>query len=70
MFGIEHWVKQKVNNSSIDTLNITQRKKISFKKSIYRNLLYMTNAYIDPMVKLLKVERYFTSQVIIIFTKH
>ena len=70
MFGIEHWVKQKVNNSSIDTLNITQRKKISFKKSFYRNLLYLTNSYIDPLVKLLKVERYFTSQVIIIFTKH
>ena len=68
MFGIEHWVKQKVNKSLTDTSNIAQRKKISFKKSIYRNLLYLTNAYIDPLVKFLKVERYFTSQVIIIFT--
>jgi ubiquinone/menaquinone biosynthesis C-methylase UbiE len=70
MFGIEHWVKQKVNKSLTDTSNIAQRKKISFKKSNYRNLLYLTNAYIDPLVKFLKVERYFTSQVIIIFTKH
>ena len=70
MFGIKHWVKPKINNSSIDTLNIAKRKKISFKKSFYRNLLYLTNSYIDPLVKLLKVERYFTSQVIMIFTKH
>ena len=70
MFGIKHWVKQKDNNSSTDTLNIAKRKNISFKKSIYRNLLYLTNSYIDPLVKLLKVERYFTSQVIMIFTKH
>ena len=70
MFGIKHWVKPKINNSSTDTLNIAKRKKISFKKSFYRNLLYLTNSYIDPLVKLLKVERYFTSQVIMIFTKH
>ena len=70
IFGIKHWVKQKVNNSSTDTLNIAKIKKIGFKKSIYRNLLYLTNLYIDPLVKLLKVERYFTSQVIMIFTKH
>jgi len=70
MFGIKHWVKPKINNSSTDTLNIAKRKKISFKKSFNRNLLYLTNSYIDPLVKLLKVERYFTSQVIMIFTKH
>ncbi len=70
IFGIKHWVKPKINNSSTDTLNIAKRKKISFKKSFYRNLLYLTNSYIDPLVKLLKVERYFTSQVIMIFTKH
>ena len=70
IFGIKHWVKPKINNSSTDNLNIAKIKKIGFKKSIYRNLLYLTNSYIDPLVKLLKVERYFTSQVIMIFTKH
>jgi ubiquinone/menaquinone biosynthesis C-methylase UbiE len=69
MFGIEHWVKQKVNNSPADTLNIAQIKKISFKKRIYKNLLYLTNCYINPLIKLSKVEKYFTAQVSIIFIK-
>lgn len=42
MFGIKHWVKPKINNSSTDTLNIAKRKKIIFKKSFYRILLYFT----------------------------
>ncbi len=70
MFGINHWSKQKSNSLSINNLKINQLKKnVSIKKNIYRNLLNLTNSYIDPLIKLLKVEKYFTAQVSIIFIK-
>ena len=70
MFGINHWSKQKSNGLSISNLKINQlKKKCKYKKNIYRNLLNLTNSYIDPLIKLLKVEKYFTAQVSIIFIK-
>ena len=70
MFGINHWSKQKSNGLSINNLKTNKFKKnVSIKKTAYRILLNMTNSYIDPLIKLLKVEKYFAAQVSIIFIK-
>jgi len=70
MFGINHWSKQKSNGLSINNLKINQFKKnVSIKNNIYRNWLNLTNFYINPLIKLLKVEKYFAAQVSIIFIK-
>ena len=70
MFGINHWSKQKSNGLSINNLKTNKFKKnVCIKKTAYRILLNMTNSYIDPLIKLLKVEKYFAAQVSIIFIK-
>jgi hypothetical protein len=70
MFGINYWAKQKSNGLLIKDLKLNQFKKsVSIKNIFYRNLLNLTNSYIDPLIKLLKVEKYFTAQVSIIFIK-
>ena len=56
--------------TGLELVKLLQRhKNVSIKKYIYRNLLNLTNSYIDPLIKLLKVEKYFTAQVSIIFIK-
>ena len=61
---------QQIKNNINEFIGLNQFKKnVSIKNNIYRNLLNLTNSYIDPLIKLLKVEKYFAAQVSIIFIK-
>lgn len=71
--GINHWNTQNLGSSPtpINNLEYTQQNNnLNFTKKISRFLVSISNNYLNPLIKTLKIEKYFCSRVRIIFKKN